>query len=481
MAAEWQKMQLNPDTYRRFLSAEMLMVTKDGFHVCQNIRNMLAAREALEIAADMDEELSKINSEQGDEKTWKRFLRLVDKYRARNFQQQQWRAQNMAKAEELLRARLNKMPSILAKQRRSSYVETQKLARIRDENRPKDAYAAHVLRRYLKYLQLQNKIPVPQRLPYTPMDPAYTESAPPAGKVLPGSTKMSAISSGYDQEYIESIVVPGLEYDINWHHHMASLRSIVEEKGPYKVKIQSTSAGPRTIPYIRMPFNRPEPMKLLAMLIKKSMTMLRMERLLRWESGDEETEVKNSDGTYSIRGSKGFGPDERMRKGSSCSYDSQLDVTYEHILTLQQGFRSNLPQLLKWSRDWVSDAIQAMERQRYRLGLSIRRLVTKGSPLFDDQAKLQQQQFEHYIRQTNRYNTIVRQLNQDRVFKHSELVNGSTVEPENVGYSTKYNSKTGTPRLERVGMGKALGDYLEQNGYHYFKWGMKFDKRFRFK
>lgn len=490
---ELQKMQIDPKLYRQYLSLEVKYTARDEFRAACELHKASLLRNRIEYASNISEQLTLVNQSNGDERTWKAFLQLLIEHRKRAFRKQEWRAENIERKEELMAAnsaltsrlmrkrRARELARIRARKAREKKEHSNKLKLLKNEK-----YSAHLLRRYLKTLQLRKDIPLPHLLPYTPIDHQYTTNTPSASIIIPGSTKKSAISAAYDSEYIESIVIPGLEYDINQHHYLEDLRKIVEEKGPFKVQINYTSAGLMPMPYIRMPYRRQRAMKKIAMDIKKLMLAMRINSI--WKIADSKTptlEVMLKDGSYAVKGSNGFGEDERMFPRHYYHDLAKWEDFYEQVLTKQMKKllkNASTPRhdprpedKIPWTA-FIEETTVALQEEVNIFFRKYRYLKSKTSPLLTNQQVLQKRQLEHFDSQVQNFAAIVELLNRDRVFKHLELVNSREVQTT----YKDYNGEDGVPHTERVGMGMQLADYLQERGYRFFKWGMKFDKRFKF-
>lgn len=150
---------------------------------------------------------------------------------------------------------------------------------------------------------------------------------------------------------------------------------------------------------------------------------------------------------------------------------------FEHMLKkkVKKPLGPSLEDKVRWTA-FVEDTTVVLREQVNFFFQKYRYLKSNASPMLAIQEVLQKKQLEHYNNQVQNYAAVVELLNRDRVFKHLEIVN-----PRAVKTTYKdYNGDDGVPHIERVGMGMQLADYLQEKGYRFFKWGMKFDKRFRF-
>lgn len=491
---ELQKMKIDPKLYLQYLSLEVRYTAQDEFRgACERKAFASSLRNNIEYASIISEQLKLVNQSNGDEKAWIAFLELLVAHRKKAFREQEWRLENIERKHEL-RAADPAFTSRWMRKRRareSARISARKAREKKDNSnklklRKDDRYSSHLLRRYLKTLQLRKDIPLPHLLPYTPIDHQYTTNTPSASIIIPGSTKKSAITAAYDSEYIESIVIPGLEYDINQHHYLEDLRKIVEERGPFEVKINYTGAGLMPMPYIRMPYRRQTAMKEIAMDIKKLMLALRINSI--WKIADSKLptlEVKLKDGSYAVKGCNGFGEEERMFPRDYYFNLAIWEDFYENSLAEQiRKLTKNDPEheneqrpedKVLWTA-FIEDTNIALREEVNSFFQKYRYLQSKASPLLRIQQVLQKKQLKHYDSQVQNFAAIVELLNRDRVFKHLELVNSREVKTTYKDYS----GHDGVPHNERVGMGMQLADYLQEKGYRFFKWGMKFDKRFKF-
>lgn len=328
--------------------------------------------------------------------------------------------------------------------------------------------------------------------------------------VIPHSTKHRVIMDAYDMEYIDAIIKPDLEYDINKYHHLDGLSDIVNKKGPYKVQVRQCQAGIMPVPIISLPYAMPENRQEIAVDIKKLVRLSRIKAV--WESGPGTamTEPLFKDGSYAVRGSRGFSDLERMfprryyekLAAQEASWELLMDkleaktALKEEQVVLKESPTAK-PSNVTWDSiekeylaEWqlplnVSSASIDAEIRLYWNKYSTRTGKT-GHPLLTRQQELQAKMNEHYDRQVVRLKNLLETLAQDNVFKHCELVNFQNPVTKRYGQYIKEDesrterNKKGVPDTERAGMGKKLGDYLDEAGHHSFRWGMVFDKKFRF-
>lgn len=353
---------------------------------------------------------------------------------------------------------------------------------IKSELKKGKEFEGHLLRRYLRIQQMQNLIPNPLLLPYTPDPIRWSETDTyKLHFALIGSTKHSNIHLGYDTEYIDAIIKPSLMYDINKHHHLEALSKIVNERGPFKVKIKTTSSGATVLPFIKMPYPRLEPLKEIALDAKNLLTALRILNVWLSPRASIKEESINQDGSFSIARSHGFGPDECIYPRYYYQELAEAEALWEYLI------ESNHPKSV-YKKEWtefldITSTSLTKDLQMFQTKYG--ELRSRHSKLLDEQETLQLELNNHYNRLVARYEKIVASLKNDRIHKHSELVNMSkrvtTTYPQMLEhYSRTGKTFPGLPEYERLGMGRTLPDYLDENEYHSFRWGQKFYDRFRF-
>ncbi|CUM45129.1 unnamed protein product [Debaryomyces fabryi] len=496
------KANIDRKLYVRLLKSELFYIIQDEFRVNhkEKINNPNKLRERIVAGLELQNDLENIKD--GEVSGVKLIEKLVE-YRQQKQREQNWKAEYLKDPGEIDKSRNKDKPTLLLKQIESRSKKPQlPLRRFKGltqkdkENRIKmelircEENTQKLLRRYLKKLQTNHEIPIPHLLPYTPESALLPiEESVSTSISIPGSTRKSSIAYAYDQEYIDAIIKPEMEFDINKCHYLENLQSIVNEKGPFKVQIQITEAGPIPVPYIRMPYPRLNHLKEVALDIKKMMRLVRLKTVWNASGNDANiTEPQFSDGSYSVRGSKGFGENERLHPKIYYDLLAQGEGLWEYLIdaSLKNDDTKDVASYVnEWSKA-LEDATNCINEELTSYYQKYNKLKSSKSPLLQEQKILQHQMNVHYNEQLKRYMHIIRLIEDNKVFKHSEIVNSDTVTKsydeyliENDSKRTKKNQR-GMPSLERIGMGKHLGDYLDDVGYHNFKLGVNFDKKLKF-
>ena len=238
-----------------------------------------------------------------------------------------------------------------------------------------------------------------------------------------------------------------------------------------------------------MPYPRLNHLKEVALDIKKMMRLVRLKTVWNASGNDANiTEPQFSDGSYSVRGSKGFGENERLHPKIYYDLLAQGEGLWEYLIdaSLKNDDTKDVASYVnEWSKA-LEDATNCINEELTSYYQKYNKLKSSKSPLLQEQKILQHQMNVHYNEQLKRYMHIIKLIEDNKVFKHSEIVNSDTVTKsydeyliENDSKRTKKNQR-GIPSLERIGMGKHLGDYLDDVGYHNFKLGVNFDKKLKF-
>lgn len=496
---ELVKASLDHDLYVQHVKAELNYIIREEFRN-NHKTHPDKLRERIVEGIDLENILDRIG--QSEFASLELIQKLVN-YRQKKHLEQSWKAEYLKHPEEINKRRNKSKPTLLLKQiasrseqfqpasqRFSSLSQKDKVKRIKTELKACDKNTQKLLRRYLKKLQTNHEIPIPHLLPYTPessISPIF--DAPSLSLTIPGSTRKSSISHAYDQEYIDGIIKPGLEFDINKFHYLEHLQSIVNDKGPFKVQIELTEAGPIAVPYIRLPYPRLKQLQEVALDIKKMMRLVRLKAVWNSSGNDNSiTEACFSDGSYGVRGSKGFGSEERIHSKAYYEKLAQGEGLWEYLIDNvrnNQNIKSNIE---SYTNEWLNAIDVATDEVSKELNSYYQKyskLKSSRSPLLKEQKILQDQMNLHYNDQVNRYKHILLVIEKNKVFKHSEIVNLDVVIKLYDEYLVNDSGKLkksikGIPSLERIGMGKGLGDYLDAVDYHYFKFGMNFDKKLKF-
>ncbi|ODV81820.1 uncharacterized protein CANTADRAFT_43554 [Suhomyces tanzawaensis NRRL Y-17324] len=421
-------------------------------------------------------------------------VEVMLEYRKTKFQEQKWRANYLERKQDIQKQddkaakelQLRKQESKLKKPIDPKQIfhrleAPQKHRVVLSELKASKEFSEHLLRRYLKLKQQSLQLPNPAMLPNTPDIKEIPEYK--SKYALPGSTRHDLIKAGYDTEYIDAIVKPSLEYDINKYHYLNNLQHIVNNKGPYPVKIATTSAGPIPMPYIKVPFARPQQMKQIALDTKKLWTVIRIRNVWVSEPGTIKDEKMFSDGRYSIPGSRGFGPEQFMYPRSYYQKLAESEALWEYVLDRETGGSRSFSSYVSDWTEHLDINTKVLEAKVDAYFSKYSQLRTRNSSLQKERDALQLQMNEHYDQLVATYDSLINELNTQGIFKHSEIVNPAKVTqtyPQILDTTPHARVSEGIPELERIGMGKKLGDYLREAGVKSFSWGEKFYKRFKF-
>lgn len=446
---------------------------------------------------------------------WSSIIEILVANRQRELDRNCWKRAYLSSKAEIDQGRDKEVNPLIAKRRQSSrlreYDTSKKYTSLTASHRRKalkkaigesEENAAFVVRNYLKKLQLNGRIPNPYKLPYVPASlTRQTINMPKENALIPGSTKTVVVDAAYDSQYIESIIKPEVEFKINQHHYMAPLEKIVNEDGPYKVKISASNAGIMKAYYIRLPFPKFAEMRQIAVDIKRLVRTAR--KLFLWNlqlSNAPDAKAKRLGLGYHVRGSEGFSTDELMYPREYYENLVNREANWELLMELEE-------QKAKYGEDFVlseqfNDKFQKRAREVFDSWLQPLRETTNilkedvrlyhkkynvgiDDPIWKKQLKYQKMMNESFEDKVTRYTELLTQLEKDRVFMHSELYRTSPVTQDYTktmvseeGKSVKY--RHGIPETERKGQGKRLGDYLEDMGFKGYKMGYKFARRFRF-
>ncbi|CUM64302.1 uncharacterized protein PRCAT00001902001 [Priceomyces carsonii] len=509
---EEQSICFYPHKHVKKIYSELNYAIREGFLLSEtsSLKNPNIFTEKFLIAIELEQLLAQVLMNKRD--SWSILLKLLDAYRDQLFVNQQWRLQYLRNKQEIDINRNKELP-VLMKQTISPSIALNPPKDIKFKLRQRlwnfklgklqlrTSYenSEKVLRRYIKPRQQRLELPNPFLLPYVKEYYAANETDIKSKLFIPGSTKRTLIKDAYDPEYVESIIKPSIEYDINIYHHFNDLKNIVNVKGPYRVQINLTEAGPMSIPFIRMPYPRLEPLKKVALDIKHLMKLSRIVTVWELSLGDQSlSEPKFDDGSYSVRGSKGWGEHEKVWPKYYYETLAEGEGIWESFVELAKNNKPNTSSvssldidrsiqkhILSWKKD-LNLATKELRSQLDRYFQHYKSLKEKNSPIFLQQSSLQKSMNSHYDHQIGKYETLLKKLKQNNIFKHSDLLNLKELclksYPEYHQYDMSRNRKNqkGIPLLERTGMNKRLGDLLDDVGFHSYRNGESFDKKFKF-
>ena len=326
--------------------------------------------------------------------------------------------------------------------------------------------------RYLNQLQYAEKIPNPHLLPYTPETLQTEGNQYNSHHVIKGLTQ-KVIDQSFDKEYIESIIIPSLVFDLN-DMNMEKITTIVNEKGPYQAVAKENNSGTVPLPYILSPFKHKPGRKHIAHLIRQQVLWSRIKKV--WETTHElEEENMSKDGSYPIRGCRGFGAEELMKPRLYYENLCQGEEMFELFCEIEQkrlegrGVNEEIDlEQFNWTKDLdiVSDEITA----KYRQVLSNSKL-----DLSELQQSLQHRYNDGYKDYVERFTKLLNQLKIFNVFKHSEIV----APPNTTVLKSDVNNLVldKFPTEDRIGRGQTLGDFLKACGFPYFEFGNELRKK----
>lgn len=512
LRAELRKVSTSPELYGKFLTSELKYYVDGEFRKEYSHLNEKSLHLKLVDGVNLIQALNATKQDPDNSKNWTGIISILVNHRNNQFLRQQWKAHYLKNRQEIDAARNRDKPSLVKKRlqsRAQSRVNLAPMFSLLTANEQYKVYknqaaeskhnAAFVVRNYLKKLQLQGRIPNPYKLPYVSDSLSkQTLNMPDPTVLLPGSTKHSVMKSAYDFDYIESILKPEIEFKINKHHHLDKLNKQVKEDGPFKVKIRSTNSGAMTAHFLELPYTRKQ-MKDIAMDVKRLVRTARKSYVWNYNARNLETkmsETKVGDG-YAVRDSKGYSHDEIMftREYHEKLVDSEAlwellleeeiirgegrwtPETAGELTRLRRSLRASWREALEISTQAIENEVHLFY-EKYK--------VDKDHAIFKDQAKFQKEMNAVHQKRTDDYKELLATLKLHQVFVHSDLVNFN--HPVTRGYDEELKSEErkkeklrhGVPETERTAMGKRLGDYLQDIGYHAYKMGYLFAKRFKF-
>lgn len=327
-----------------------------------------------------------------------------------------------------------------------------------------------VLKQFLHELQSLKKIPDPKLLPYSPELIFTAGDNLNFDHIIRGTSSKSL--ENFDQDILKAIVIPAMEYDIN-KLYLDQLKSDLDNKGPYKATVHEALAGTVPVPYIMQPTKKKIGREEIAKLIKKQIFFRRMINI--WESQTHLTEEnKQKDGSYPIKGSHGFGPEELVypREYYQELYDAE--EMYEILLQIHinemNGKPSDPLDLEQFSWSESLDIASNYLRDAYKQVIQDSKMDLK-----ELQDHLQKSFNNHYDEQVEKYERLITNLQKHNVFKHSEIV--SPPGSRSIFDVAAKRSIDFFPKEEVFGKGKTLGEFMAESGFKHYKHGYKLTKR----
>lgn len=515
LGQEIKKYNTNLELYLKYIQSELRRSVQLEFRSKKKLeqQDINKIRDKLAEGIELDSVLEALISNRGDNmEPFFDLLSIVVLFRNTKIIEQKWRAEYLLDPETIDSERKKEMSPLQAKrydtlkQREKSIKqnsksisklqhERDKLKRVREEKKQSHLNSLRVLQRYFKKLQGYHLIPNPSLLPYTPeeTDVVDVEHTP--------MVKEKTLMGAYDWEYIEAIIKPGLAYDINFHHYYENYKHIVEKKGPYKVHIRTTEAGPLPMPYLELPFPRLAEMKMIALDIKRLLKLFRLKMV--WDATQHTmsqiTEPKFKDGSFNVKGSKGFrtapradGDEERVFPRSHYEKLCKWEADWEYSMELERGGDLSGSSRAFFVGQWMESldiSSQYLDRELASYFAYYKDLVKDpNSQIYQDQQKYQKIMDQHYDDLLKTYKALLKDLVKSKLFKHGEIVNGNVIGNDKTfkdlvleeDSRSRHCKVGGIPELERIGMKMQLGDFLQKYGLKNFQWGYKFDKKFKF-
>ena len=326
-----------------------------------------------------------------------------------------------------------------------------------------------VLQKFIHQLQLLNKLPDPKLLPYTPEIILISGDNLDSRHIV-GSVTNHALSY-YDQDILQSIIIPGLEYEIN-NNYLDDLKYALEEKGPYEAALRQTNSGIIPMPYVMQLTKHKVGRKELAMLIKKQTFCVRMMKI--WETDNELPEENmQKDGSYIIKGSKGWGGEELMYPRNYYQRYCDGEELFEVLLQIEINWSKKNKTPIDFEQFYWGESLDISSKYlRDEYNNVIKESQIDLAPL---QQELQKKYDAGYENKVRKYDTLMMNLSNHNVFKHSDIIapiNTNTI------YSGLNKRLIDTfPVGDRVGKGKTLGDFIKDVGLRSYEYGNKFTKR----
>ncbi|ABN67038.2 predicted protein [Scheffersomyces stipitis CBS 6054] len=502
IANELEKIKLDQKQYFSNLRFELLYSIRNEFQKQKQEPFKLTSQavadsrfvQQFEMGIRLDQLLDKFVQE----KSIIELLTFVLEYRSSQFKKQKWRADYLRRREEIDKKihrerEVNKKKAKYKPQLKKpvdplkiyhKLDNRQKRLVIDNERRRSSVHSNHLLRRFLKLKQASGEIPTPQLLPYTSESNGISaDSMSNVHHVPKGSTANAAIQTAYDMEYIKAVVIPSLEFDINKKHFLEKISHTVNEKGPSKVQVRTTNAAFTTLSFLQLPYPTIPQLEKIAVDFKKSLFVARLQNI--WESSPGKMKDENllADGSYSVKGSGGFGPDECIYPRHHYQRLAEGEALWEYLMN-----RNDKTPLKAYVKDWTI-ALDITSSELASKADEIKKkyndLRRPNSKLYEEKERKQQQMFTHFDKLSVSYGDLIAKLNEKQVHKHSDIVNlgdkiRKTYDKRLGNHSMTRKTYRGIPNIEGVGMGKALGDYLDEAGLPCFKWGDEFYDHFDF-
>ncbi|EMG45719.1 hypothetical protein SBY92_003517 [Candida maltosa Xu316] len=417
-----------------------------------------------------------------ERKDWDGLMRFVEVERKEVFESQQRRASYLENQDKVNKRIINairgKEKSIAVSQtkRRIPYkvpdlnTISGQHTFIRDGLSEAKGNGSISLKMYLKELQKLHKFPDPKLLPYTWEFVAGTGDTYEAKHIVMGLTDKSLKS--YDQDIMQSIIIPDMEYKIN-RHYLDKLKGNIDEKGPFKAAIKETFSGVTRIPYVVQSTKHKVGRMNVAQLVKEQIYFKRMTRI--WDSPtDVEEENVSKDGSYSVKGSKGLGPEENVYPRRYYQQWTDAEELYEVLLEINKNLLANgSSKITNFDQFYWNEALDVTSEY---LAKSFQKSLAKANKdISEVQKNIQAGYDESYNKHIEKYQKLIEKLGKYKVFKHSDLVTPSNT--SSIYENLPKRSIDSFPITDRIGKGKALADFMRDEGMNYLEYGQKFVKK----
>lgn len=494
MLQEIKKYEANPELYIRYLKSEIRRGVELGFRPQKiaELNNANVIRDKLMEGVNLDEGMETFITQNRGGESLCRLILFILNYRKEKMLEQTWRADYLKNPTTIDSIKKSQMPPLFAKQLNTWMKEKpilsysnlgllrDKRKRIRDELEQSRLNSLSLLQRYCMQQQRKHLLPMPQLLPYTGIKIGIRD--------IP-FVKEKHLKEAYDWDYIEGIIKPGLAYDINKYHYLDTFQNIIQKKGPYKVRVKTTEAGPMLIPYLELPYPRLEELKEVALDIKKLTKLYRLKVCWNISAQSESsiTEPRHRDGSISVKGSKGFGIDERIYPLSHYESWAKYEAQWEYLIDKESSKPSSISSYLESWRAPLKIASDSIDSELNSYFIRHRDLLKNSrSKIYEEQELFQNRMDKYYDKLLISYKSLIEDLQNHHVFKHGEIVDnginrGQSFERMVIEEDKKHRSKRNCiPERETFGLKMQLGDYLKKNSRENFQWGQKFDKKFRF-
>lgn len=475
---ELNKASHNPPAYGEFLRSELEYSVKQKFRTrISKVDSSLYL--SLVHGKDLARKLRDVSSNATSATPWLALIGSLVSIREQELERCKRRTEYIASRAEIDSARLKNANPLLVKRAENAMLQSRKSGKRKNQGIVKSTKklmaesvvnSAYLTRHYVKILQKQGRLPNPYKLPYMGNQVLKQGNLlPDSEKLIPGSTRLSVMEAAYDMRHIESITMLEVEQLLN-QLHMASLIERINDKGPYKVKIRHTEAGPMSAHFLRLPHGQGEKLKRLAIDIKRLMRAVRKQFIWNLDGKIAVSEPRYGDG-YAVRGSGGYSVNEIMYPRQyyerlcldEAEWECRVSMMDNAVVSAEEMYSSAVDSWLEPLRVAsanIDDEVHSYHR-KYRL--------TPDAEIFEDQAIQQQRQDEYFRHQVSKFQSLLEDISHDNVFLHSDLYNARRVQDNVVHKFAK--SKLAIPSHDRVSLGMRLADYMAKYGFRNFEVG----------